>query len=142
MRTYTVKENHIVSVVSKILRYRQTHRHRSCYFQSIYSGIFLSIHLSIFLGFNLFTYIYLFRETEVDLSAASCAIIIVSSVKSPDYVKVNKTFIIFWTYFIEIDIKYNIINKRINYNQYFNIDKSILSLFYVRAQIYWQENLY
>ena len=33
--------------------------------------------------------IYLFSETEVDLSAASTAIIIVSSVKSPEYVKVQ-----------------------------------------------------
>ena len=36
---------------------------------------------------------YIFRETEVDLSAAACAIIIVSSVKSPDYVKVRIYFV-------------------------------------------------
>ena len=32
MRGYTVKENHIGSVVSEILRNTQTNRHRSCYF--------------------------------------------------------------------------------------------------------------
>ena len=32
MKSYTVKENHIGSTVSEILRYTQTDRHTSCYF--------------------------------------------------------------------------------------------------------------
>ena len=47
----------------------------------------------MFILIYLYTSIYIFRETEVDLSAAACAIIIVSSVKSPDYVKVRIYFV-------------------------------------------------
>ena len=54
LRIYIVKENHIGSAVSEIPRYRQTARHRSCFFIiRTYTKHFIIFMAELFMGITL-----------------------------------------------------------------------------------------